>query len=254
MTPTTLTLTHPAKCDATADRSLRVAVLLTASGGFLDAFTYVGHGRIFVNVMSGNVVFLAYSLVSAHWSVALHVLPPILAFLLGVFVAQLAQKPILHRLVYSPVLNWLALEILVLAVVSVLPPSFPDMLLVPCIALVAAIQSSSFNRVECWTYNSAMTTGNLTRFVESLYSGLILKRDPEALHQARVFALICLSFFAGGIIGAYATSWLHNLALWLPIVALGAALCLCWSPSTSDTNGNGRLIVRVEQNHATSSS
>lgn len=245
MTPTTLTLTHPAKCDATADRSLRVAVLLTASGGFLDAFTYVGHGRIFVNVMSGNVVFLAYSLVSAHWSVALHVLPPILAFLLGVFVAQLAQKPILHRLVYSPVLNWLALEILVLVVVSVLPPSFPDMLLVPCIALVAAIQSSSFNRVECWTYNSAMTTGNLTRFVESLYNGLILKRDPEAPHQARVFALICLSFFAGGVIGAFATWRLHNLALWLPIIALSAALYLCWDLSLSESGGSAKQIVTV---------
>jgi hypothetical protein len=30
-----------------------VALLLTLSGGFLDAFTFVGHGKVFANSMSG---------------------------------------------------------------------------------------------------------------------------------------------------------------------------------------------------------
>src|ERR1700730_1422623 len=61
---------------AAAENSLRVAALLAAAGGFLDAFTYVGHGHVFANAMTGNVVLLAVSAVSGDGRQALaHLLP-----------------------------------------------------------------------------------------------------------------------------------------------------------------------------------
>jgi uncharacterized membrane protein YoaK (UPF0700 family) len=47
-----------------------VAVLLTLSGGFPDAFTYLGHGKVFANSMTGNIVLLAarlLQLMSPRW-------------------------------------------------------------------------------------------------------------------------------------------------------------------------------------------
>ena len=41
-----------------AENGVDVAALLTFSGGFLDVFTYVGHGHVFANTMTGNIVFL----------------------------------------------------------------------------------------------------------------------------------------------------------------------------------------------------
>ncbi|MFP3616894.1 DUF1275 family protein, partial [Paraburkholderia sp. SIMBA_050] len=41
-----------------ASRNLTVAALLTLSGGYLDAYTYVGHGHVFANTMTGNVALL----------------------------------------------------------------------------------------------------------------------------------------------------------------------------------------------------
>ena len=42
---------------------LEVAALLSVSGGFLDAFTYVGHGPVFVNAMTG----MAARILSGHF-------------------------------------------------------------------------------------------------------------------------------------------------------------------------------------------
>ena len=38
--------------------TLGIATLLAAAGGFLDGFTWVGHGHVFANAMTGNVVLL----------------------------------------------------------------------------------------------------------------------------------------------------------------------------------------------------
>jgi uncharacterized membrane protein YoaK (UPF0700 family) len=81
---------------------------------------------------------------SAQWKLALRHIPPLIAFLAGVFVANVMRLPSLPRPLNRPALNCLCLEILFLAVVSVLPPSFPDAILVPGIALVAAMQSTAF--------------------------------------------------------------------------------------------------------------
>jgi uncharacterized membrane protein YoaK (UPF0700 family) len=217
-----------------AERALSVALLLTASGGFLDAFTFVGHGHVFANAMTGNVVFLAVFIASAQRRSALRPVPSILAFLLGVFLAQLVRRPKSRMPLLRPALACLSLEIFVLMIVSLLPRSFPDMILVPAIALVAAMQNSSFTHLESWVYNSVMTTGNLRRFAESLFNGTMLGRNMDALRQARVFGVICLCFFAGAAVGAFATARFHNSALWCPIAVLCVALYLCRERSTAD--------------------
>ncbi len=38
-----------------ASRNLTVASLLTLSGGYLDAYTYVGHGHVLARTITGNV-------------------------------------------------------------------------------------------------------------------------------------------------------------------------------------------------------
>ncbi|HEV3423197.1 MAG TPA: YoaK family protein, partial [Paraburkholderia sp.] len=53
-----------------ASRSRGVAVLLTLSGGFLDAYTYVGHGGVFANTMTGNVALLGIHIAAGDWTQA----------------------------------------------------------------------------------------------------------------------------------------------------------------------------------------
>jgi uncharacterized membrane protein YoaK (UPF0700 family) len=65
-----------------------IALCWAAAGGFLDGFTYVGHGHVFASAMTGNVVLLGINSISGSWRTAFRYLPPILAFLLGLSTAR----------------------------------------------------------------------------------------------------------------------------------------------------------------------
>jgi uncharacterized membrane protein YoaK (UPF0700 family) len=205
------------------EETLRVATLLSLAGGFLDAFTWVGHGGVFANAQTGNVVLLGVFAAAAQWRAAAQHIPPIVAFLAGVFVAHRLRVQGAHR----AALISLGVEVLLLLVVAALPASFPNLPIVLGIAFVAAVQSSSFPRVEGGSYSSVMTTGNLRRMAEAAFAGLIPPRDPTAPRQARAFAAICATFGLGAGIGAFATVRLDNAALVAPIAVLLAAAALC---------------------------
>jgi uncharacterized membrane protein YoaK (UPF0700 family) len=210
------------------EASLAVACLLTLSGGFLDAFTYVAHGKVFANAMTGNIILMGVSATAGDWRQALNHVPPLIAFLIGVFVAQAIRLPRLDP--RWPALMSLALEIVVLAVIAFLPSAFPDLWIVLSISFAAAVQNSSFTRVRSWTYNSVVTTGNLRRLAETVFAGTVPRRNPEALAQAWVFGAICLAFLIGALLGGLVTGPLHNAALAVPVLVLGYVLVRCWRP------------------------
>src|SRR5580692_10242941 len=82
--------------------TLGIGVLLASAGGFLDGFTYVGHGHVFANAMTGNVVLLGINCFSGSWRAALLHLPAILAFIAGVCVSQTMLLHSKRRSVSAP--------------------------------------------------------------------------------------------------------------------------------------------------------
>jgi len=211
-----------------SDSSIEVAALLTLSGGFLDVFTYVGHGGVFANSMTGNVVFLGMYAALGDWQQAMHHIPPIIAFLIGVFIAYRMHLPSVLKYLPKPALTCLGFEIIVLIICSFLSDSFPDIPLVLAISLVAAMQNSSFTKLEQWTYNSVMTTGNLRRFAEAFFRGTMPERKPVALREARLFGFVCICFLAGAILAALTTKRMHDYALFIPAGTLLIAFIICW--------------------------
>lgn len=204
--------------------SLETAALLTLSGSFLDAFTYVGHGHVFANAMTGNVVLLGVFGAAGQWPQAWRHLPPIVAFLCGVFAAHLIARPSPRPLLRHPGLACLLLEILFLCGAAWLPKDFPDIGLVLGLSFVAAMQNSSFPTVATWSYNSVMTTGNLRRFADGLYLALQPGQRREGLQQAKAFGTVCAHFLLGAIAGAACTPRMGNIALLLPAALLAVVL------------------------------
>jgi uncharacterized membrane protein YoaK (UPF0700 family) len=212
--------------DRAPETTLAIACLLSLSGGFLDAFTWVAHGKVFANAMTGNIILMGVSATEGDWRQALKHLPPLIAFLIGVWTAQALRLPRGGPLENPrwPALLSLILEIAVLAVIAFLPRSFPDIWIVLAIAFAAAVQNSSFTKVGAWSYNSVVTTGNLRRFGETLFGGTVPRRHDGMLEQARVFGAICVAFLAGALIGGLGTRMLHNAALAIPVLVLGFVL------------------------------
>ena len=100
---------------------LSVAGLLTATGGFLDAFTFVGHGHVFANSMTGNVVLLGLAAGTGDRGGIWWHLVPILAFMMGVAVAQFIRLTLQSGPVGRAEQISLWLEISFLSLVALLP-------------------------------------------------------------------------------------------------------------------------------------
>jgi uncharacterized membrane protein YoaK (UPF0700 family) len=228
--------------DLPLESAVGVACLLSLSGGFLDAFTYLGHGQVFANAMSGNVVLLGAMAAIGNWRQALRHIPPLIAFMAGVFMAQAIRLPVGRIAPHWPALLSLAVEIVVLTVIAFLPRTFPDLWIVLSISFAAALQNSSFTRVRNWPYNSVMTTGNLRRFAEGLFTGTVPRLDPEILEQAWVFGSIIVCFLAGAFIGGLTTDRLHNAALAIPVMVLCFAFWRCWRVGYPQTAAVGTDI------------
>lgn len=192
-----------------------VSALLAASGGSLDAFTYIGHGHVFANAMTGNVVLLAVAASEGRGAEALRHVPPVLAFLMGVAAAQSFQLPRVRAWLPYPALAALSLEMLFLFAGGWLPAEFPSLPIVLTISFLAALQSSTFRQAGTWTYNSTMTTGNLRTCAEAGFRAAFVIGEEEAAGKALHFAVICAAFLVGAAIGGWCTLRLHNGTMWV---------------------------------------
>lgn len=209
-------------------------MLLSSAGGFLDAFTWLGHGGVFANAQTGNVVLLGIYAASGQWEKSLRHVPPILAFLIGVFVAFRLRLHESRQSRERTALLSLGIEIGFLLVVAMLPRHFPDLPIVLGVAFLAALQSTSFAKVEGSPYSSVMTTGNLRRTAELLFAGVFPPGDAVALYQSRLFAMVCCSFAVGACAGGFATAKAGNHGVLLPALALLLALVQCLQRRGSD--------------------
>ena len=210
-----------------AEESLRVAVLLSIAGGFLDAFTWIAPHGVMANAQTANVVLLAVYVALGEWDQAFRHIPPIAAFALGVFVICHLRVGADDRGRYWLAITTLMIEATVLFIVMVLHVRLPDVAGTVGISFAAAMQTASFNRVEGRPYSSVMVTGNLRSSVETFFTGWLEKRDPASLRQTRLLVIVCATFALGAALGAFLTKLMESRALLVPIALLLAALFLC---------------------------
>nr|WP_228747900.1 YoaK family protein [Bradyrhizobium sp. BR 10289] len=197
------------------ERSLLVACLLSMSGGFLDALTWMSLG-VFASSQTGNVVFIGVYALSGQWQRALHHLLPLAAFILGALVAIRTRAP--------P--RCLAGEIVCLAAAMFMLHRVPDQITIPVISFGVALQSASLRQVERWKYLSVTVTGNMLRAIDQLFA----TSDPEAARGIRIMLTLCLMFLLGAALGGCVTRWLGAWSLGLPIASSVCVLWLCRNP------------------------
>lgn len=205
--------------------SLIIAALLAIASGFLDALTYLNHGHVFANAMTGNIILAGVSAADTHWAGTVQHLLPVGAFVAGGLVGECLMLPAVRRFVPWPSASTLGLEIVFLAVVAGLPETFTAGWLALGISFVAAIQSTSFRRVGGQSYSTIVTTNNLRSFVGNAFSAI---REPTAANRRLTlwFGAVCLSFLVGAAVGALCTMWIGDRALWIAAGFLAIAWIL----------------------------
>lgn len=220
--------------------SLHLGAILALVGGFLDAYTYVSRGGVFANAQTGNVVLFGVEAARGDLHRAAHHLPPIVAFLAGVLVAERlkrARGDVVVGELHWPARVTLLLEIGVLLLVGALPESVPNMVVTVSVAFVASLQVSMFRTLRGWPFSTTMTTGNLQTAAQSFYAAAA-EGDAAAARQARSFSTVIVSFSSGALTGGLVTLRLGAHAAWVAAAILGVAL------------GVAVLDARHERGHA----
>ena len=202
--------------------TFRVGALLACVGGFLDAYTFLCRGGVFANAQTGNLALLGTRLAVGDWAGACGYLFPVLAFILGVLLAEGAR-----RLPWGGSLfHWrqplLLVEAAVLAL-CVCCPGLGDAMVNMAISFVCAIQVQGFRKIHGSPIATTMCTGNLRSAIEA---ALAWRRgtDPAALRRGLHTLGATACFVLGAAIGAIAVLRFEHWALCVPI---GGLLLVC---------------------------
>lgn len=205
---------------------MRMAYLLTLVGGYLDAYTYFIRGGVFANAQTGNIIKLSIALANEESGLYLRYIVPICAFTLGLMVAlgikelfERRQIPLIRRTV-------LALEIVGLTVVGFIPLGDEwNIAANSIVSFVAALQYETFTSFRGEAIVTTMGTGNLRKFVDSLFLGWI-HQDMEKFLRAGLFLTIIFAFTGGAVLGARACDALGRAAVIPVILALAVAIVM----------------------------
>jgi uncharacterized membrane protein YoaK (UPF0700 family) len=192
---------------------------LAGVGGFLDAYTFVGYHGVFANAQSGNIVLLGVDAQAGHWQEALLHIPPIVAFMLGVALAQLLAQPTVRTIVRRPTRWVLIAEIAVLVAVGATPSSIPSGVVTGAVAFVSAAQISTFRSLEGIGYSSTLTTANLRTLITKIFEWRA-GHEQAARHHAALLAWIIAAFAVGAGVGGLCTRLIHQRAAWIAAAVL----------------------------------
>ena len=207
-----------------ADRlSLPVGAVLMVATGFLDAYTFLQHGHVFAQAMTGNLVLIAVGAfdpsVVAFW----RPLTAYLAFLAGVVVMWAWSRVESRRDLPVPQTATLAIQVVVLAVVGFVGGGPPSVVIVAVIAFVAGMQIAAFRGVGPASFTTTVMTSNSMRTVHALL-GTLTSRDAEVREVARAYGTALAGFVGGAFLGAFASMVLGDRAAWVAAI-LFAVTC-----------------------------
>src|SRR5215213_8310521 len=127
------------------EEALPVAALLAFAGGYIDAYSWITH-RVFANAQTANMLFMWIHAMEGAWAKALHYLPSLTAFVIGVIMACWLRRAAGARAAPISIL----IEIAFLVLVGILHNRLPGVAGTLGISFVAAMQAASFPRVEAW--------------------------------------------------------------------------------------------------------
>jgi uncharacterized membrane protein YoaK (UPF0700 family) len=207
----------------TRPERLTFGIILTAVGGYLDAYTFVGHGGVFANAQTGNFVLFAVFASDGRWHNALLRVPSIAAFVVGIVVAEEMARPLIRAKLRRPTRVVLVIEIAVLTVLVILPGGTPDLVYNAAISFAAALQFATFKALADTPYTSILATGNMRSMIASVIQWRA-EGNRLAGHRAGRLAATVAAFVLGAVGGAAYTRSSGSVAVWVASAGLFVVL------------------------------
>ena len=191
--------------------SIRLGAILALSGGFMDAYSYMERGEVFANAQTGNMLLFGVHLSQGDFQNTLKYLFPVLAFALGIALAEVVRAKA------GNLLHWRQISVLAEALILIAVSFFPTALNLPANALTSfacGIQVESFRKIHGKGIATTMCIGNLRSGTESL-SVYLRDHQKGALKKAAHYYGIILIFALGAGFGGICSLHWGMKAIWV---------------------------------------
>lgn len=204
--------------------SLRLNAILTFSGGFMDAYSYMCRGEVFANAQTGNVILLMVHASMADFHAAMKYLLPIVAFSSGVIISEVIR----HYFFRESRFHWrqlaVLIEVLILFSVAFMPQKMNDMANA-LISFACGIQVESFRKLRGNAIATTMCVGNLRSAAQaiSLYR---LMGDKGHLHKGLLYYTVILIFAFGAVVGDFCVKYFRERAIIISSIAVFVGLLM----------------------------
>ncbi len=211
-----------------------IGALLAVTGGYFDAYTYISRGGVFANAQTGNIVLFGISFVEGDYPKMLSYLISVLAFVLGIFTAELIRKtegknPLHWRQII------VALEMLAVVIAALLPVSERNMYTYNMtvnviISFVCSLQVQSFRKINGIVCATTMCTGNLRSGTDCLVR-YKENGSKQMLYDGLKYYAINIIFIIGAVISAFVTRVTGGVSVIFCLIPLSAVFLLMFKRS-----------------------
>ena len=202
--------------------SIELGILMAISGGIMDAYSYLFRGQVFANAQTGNILLFGVSLSEGNFSQAMQYACPILAFSIGIMLADFARirlKKMLHWRQYA-----VFMEAIILLFVGFIPTGY-NLLANSLTSLACGIQVESFRKIHGKGMATTMCIGNLRSATQNMCDFLDT-RKKSALHASLLYYGIIVCFTLGAVLGSKCMPYLQVKTIWLSVFFLGMGFFL----------------------------
>ncbi|MCC8015023.1 MAG: DUF1275 domain-containing protein [Eubacterium sp.] len=202
-------------------QSRPVCWILAYCGGFMEAFTYILHGKVFCNAATGNFALMAIAFAQGAVKSGLYYLIPLAAYAAGVAVSEKLPASVRKLGIHWHTV-FIFVEIVVMVVLGVLPAGLPDPFFTVPVTFVCAIQYNSFTKLQGVPLSTTFCTNNLRQASKNLVAA-ISNKSRKSFNTALYYISAIIFFFTGALTGSLLIFKLQGKAIfWAAILLCGA--------------------------------
>lgn len=178
-----------------------VGLLLTFIGGMLDSYTYIHYGA-FASAQTGNLILAIIEAYDHNWESVGKKLLSTAFFFIGIMLAKFMIDYFNQKKYHFWRLFLLYIQALIFFILSFNIVQLHPSIVTIIIAFTAAIQWTSFDKINGLAYTNLFTTGNLKGLASNFYDYL-KTRDYQFKERSIHFLSVVVVFILGVIVSVY---------------------------------------------------
>ena len=189
--------------------SIELGILLSLSGGFMDAYSYMARGKVFANAQTGNMLLLGIYLSQGQYMKSFYYFLPVFAFALGIALTAIV------RLRNKSQLHWRQISVFVEGIILLIVAFIPfemNLLANSLTSFACGIQVQSFRKIHDKPLATTMCIGNLRGGTENICYYFV-KKEKHYLEKGLIYYGSILFFIFGAIIGNIFVYYLSQYAI-----------------------------------------